>query len=166
MQPTASDAPVIGASPYGAAAAITSAHWVPAAMCATWSSASTVTPVIRLVVTTIPPCIGFGMPWPVASTRTGVPVSAAARTTATASASDISPTTTSGVCVTARLNPDSSSSYPLSPGVSTGPVTSPRSRSINASVTSFIPSQEALPWRFPHTGVRVETRLIGGPTRR
>ncbi|MBP2352386.1 hypothetical protein JOF29_003469 [Kribbella aluminosa] len=149
MQPTASDAPVIAASPCGAAAATTSAQRLPALMCAVCVSASTVTPVIRVVVTTIPPCIGFGMPWPVARTRICVPVPAAARTTATASSSDVRPTTTSGVCVTARLKPDSSSAYPSSAGVSTGPATSLRSRVINSSVMWF----PLLRGSVPHTRV-------------
>src|SRR3954471_19174788 len=123
MAPTSVVEPTSGASPYGAAAATTAAHFAPAAMRATRRSGSTYTSVIRRVLMRTPPEMAVVAPWPVAWTETDMPYCMANCTAASTSSAQVAPTTTSGEWTVFAIQGEISASYDGSPGTCTGPAT-------------------------------------------
>ncbi len=119
--PTEVAEPQSGARSYAAAAATTSVQVQPAPIRAVQAKGSTSSSRILDVVISSAPSAAWTAPWPVAWTATGSPRSAANRTAAATSSSQVAATMRAGWCRTARLKAEASSSKPFSPGNSTGP---------------------------------------------
>src|SRR5690348_7028213 len=102
---------------------MTSVHSTPAPTRAVRAAASTVTSFIRWVAITTAPGAVPTTWWPVVLTRTGRRCPAAKVTAAWTSAALSAATITAGTSSWLRLKTARSSSYPASPGSSTGPAT-------------------------------------------